>query len=260
MREISNQKLKLLRKLNQKKYRQQEALFIVEGGRAVQQVIKNDILRVAGLYFDKSQRYWEQNQWAKVADENNAFTVSEADFTEVSDTENPQGVLAVCEIPSEISTDELAGQEGIIVAVDRIQDPGNLGTIIRTSGWFGARGLLAGKGTVDIFHPKVVRSTAGATGTIPYRNIILNRELQNFEEMGWKIVLLDDGDHAVPLNNITPGSKIVIVVGNEANGVDRSLFTNNRTTAKISSPASQPNVESLNAAIALSVALYALSG
>lgn len=259
MREISNQKLTLLRKLNQKKYRQQEALFIVEGARAVQQIIKNETLHVAGLYFDESQRYWEQNQWEKAAGENNAFTVKEADFAEVSDTENPQGVLAVCEIPSETSADDLAGQEGIIVAVDRIQDPGNLGTIIRTAGWFGARGLLAGKGTVDIFHPKVVRSTAGATGTIPYRNVMLNRELQYFEEAGWQNVLLDGGDHAVPLKKVSAAAKTVIVVGNEANGIDPKLFTDNRTVAKINSQASHPQVESLNAAIALSIALYALS-
>jgi len=256
----SNRQQTLLRKLNRKKYRYKERLFLLEGARAVQQVIVNQEIHIRTLFFDESQRYWEQADWKRMTNELEVATLSQELFMEVSDTDTPQGVLALCEMPSEITTEELASQSGLIVALDGLQDPGNLGTIIRTAGWFGVSGIISGKGTVDMFHPKVVRGTAGATGTIPFMNGKLSEVFDTLESKDWQVFLLDSGSQSRPLQEISSITKGVIVVGNEGHGIRDTLMTESRSRVRISSPVARQNVESLNAAIAASIALYDLSG
>lgn len=257
---VSNNRLTLLRKLNSRKYRQKEQLFIVEGERAVAQVIKNGLVRVDSLYFDAKQELWNEPAWTPEAARFESFNVEQAIFGEITDTDNPQGILALCQIPSESTSQDLLKKEGIIVAADGIQDPGNMGTMIRTASWFGVQGILAGKGTVDLFHPKVVRGTAGATGSLPFINAELETVLPFFEQEGWRVILMDTGPGAQELRTLEQSDKVVLVVGNEANGVSSSLFSAGRLKGCITSPASSPAVESLNASIALSIALYAFSG
>jgi TrmH family RNA methyltransferase len=259
LRSASNRQKTLLRKLNRKKYRQEEQLFLLEGARAVEQLLDNGTIRVEALFFDESQQYWHQQRWRDRAEQVNAFSMAEDIFADVSDTDNPQGVLALCRIPDEATTNELVSREGLIIAFDGVQDPGNLGTIIRTASWFGVAGMISGKGTVDLFHPKVVRGTAGATGVIPYRNGDLAEELLIFESAGWPIYLLDAGEDSQPLTTISSLTKGVVVVGNEAHGIDKQLISGSRHRLKISSPHVQQGVESLNAAVAGSIALYDLS-
>lgn len=260
MKEISNSRLTLLRKLNRKKYREQEQLFIIEGARAVEQVIQNGEVEISELFFDGSQGFWEQPVWNKKSEKFPSSLVSQGHFQEVSDTDNPQGVLALCRIPREAGIEELADSHGILLATDRIQDPGNLGTMIRTAVWFGVKGLLSGKGTVDLFHPKVVRSTAGATGALKHRNGKLERMLPELENKGWKVMILEGGEASTDIRSIDQTDKMVLLVGNEANGVNRNLFSKDRTNIRISSAKGREQVESLNAAIAASIALFVING
>jgi TrmH family RNA methyltransferase len=255
---ISNRKFTLLRKLNLKKYRQRERLFMVEGARAVQQIIKNERIDVHELFFDESQHYWEQKFWKSFSGAIDSSVIAGKEFSDISDTENPQGVIALCRMPGEAAVENLAGKDGIMIATDALQDPGNLGTIIRTACWFGAQGFLSGNGTVDLFHPKVVRATAGAAGVIPYANGNLRESLSVFEKKGWQIILLDAGDSAAPLKKVKKRDKMMIVIGNEAHGIDSSLFTSGRKRIRIGSH-ENTGVESLNAGVALGISLYALS-
>jgi TrmH family RNA methyltransferase len=180
-------------------------------------------------------------------------------FDEVTDTDNPQGILALCKMPDEASVNDLKENEGVIVATDAIQDPGNLGTIIRTSAWFGSKALLSGKGSVDVYNPKVVRSTAGATGALPVISGDLNEILSELESSGWKTLLLDGNPGATALNELPVHNKTILVVGNEANGIDKSLITPDRTRVLIPCPSSGNPVESLNAAVAMSIALWSVN-
>ena len=255
----SNRQQTLLRKLNQKKYRYKEQLFLIEGARAVQQVIDNKAVRIKVLFFDESQRYWQQERWKRTIQQCDVATLDRELFLEVSDTDTPQGVLALCHMPDETITEQLAKKSGLIIALDGLQDPGNLGTIIRTAGWFDVSGIILGKGTVDMFHPKVVRGTAGATGTIPFMNGELSEIFDIMEREHWPIYLLDAGNGAKALNEISSIKKGVIVVGNEGHGIDDGLITEGRQRVKIPSSAKADNVESLNAAIATSIAMYDLS-
>lgn len=252
MRKASNNEIKLLRKLNRKKYREKEQRFIVEGERSVEQVVENGLVEVETVFVLEGKA---------VSDQLSAISalVEEDVFSEVADTDNPQGILAVCKMPKEINPEELAEESGIIVATDAIQDPGNLGTILRTAAWFGAKALIAGKGSVDVYHPKVVRSTAGATGSIPVITGELEEIFEELEKSGWEILLLDGGDESVNLGSVQPTPKTVLVVGNEGNGISEKLLNSRRKKIRIESAPGQEKVESLNAAVALSIALWALS-
>ncbi len=244
--------MKEWKKLLRGKYRKKDGLFLAEGIRCVEQIVENNYLEIRELIVD-NQADLTPIRFPK---EIPVYELTSDQFLTISDTETPQGVIAVCKIPDEAKIDELSRTAGIIVALDAIQDPGNLGTIIRTAAWFGTAGLIFGEGCVDPFHPKVVRSTAGATSSVPYLKGDLNLLLDEFVTQGWEIVLMDGSKSSVPLRDYISTGKTVLVIGNEANGIDSSLFKSGRRSLKITGPRS--SVESLNAAIALSIALYSL--
>ena len=252
MQYASNSQIKLLRKLGQKKYREKEGLFLVEGERAVQQVIENGIISITDVFVVQGKELPSFLATQK------CYVLGTDIFNELAETETPQGVLAICEIPGEISVDLLKNEEGVIIATDRIQDPGNLGTIIRTAAWFGAKGLILGKGTVDMFNSKVVRSMAGAIGVVPFINSGLQEVFEVLEDAGWEVLLLDGNQRAELLSTIKIPKKTLLVVGNEANGIDTALIALDRKRVMIPSYGQQTAIESLNAAVALSIALYAI--
>lgn len=233
---------------------------MVEGERAVKQVIKNKELDIKHLFFDESQKLWEREAWQNFTRQFQSALAGPAHFAGITDTDNPQGVVALCSIPPETDLQQLARPDGVLVATDRIRDPGNLGTIVRTATWFGVKGLLLGKGTVDLFHPKVVRSTAGTAGTLPYAHSALEPDLERVEKEGWQVLLLDASANSVDIREHHAEAKSIVVVGNEAHGIAPSLMAgNSRKKIRIESPSGSNRVESLNASIALSIALYALS-
>ena len=252
MQNASNNQIKLLRKLGQKKYREKESLFLVEGERAVQQVIENGIISITDVFVVQGKELpsFLANQ--------KSYVLETDIFNELADTETPQGILAICEIPGELSIDLLKNREGVIIATDRIQDPGNLGTIIRTAAWFGAKGLILGRGTVSMFNSKVVRSMAGAVGVVPFINSRLQEVFEVLEDVGWEVLFLDGNPGAESLSAIKIPNKTILVVGNEANGIDTGLIAPGRKRVMIPSCRQQTAIESLNAAVALSIALYAI--
>ena len=257
MKKASKNQIKLLRKLAQKKYREKENLFIAEGERTVDQLITNKKVEVVSVFVDESNTNFD-NAIHHFKKANEVFSLDSNLLKELADTENPQGIIALVKMPEETSVQEMGTDDGLILAVDRMQDPGNLGTILRTATWFGCKGFLLGKGSVDIFHPKVVRSTVGATGVLAYRSSILAEDLKKLEQAGWRICFLDGNEGAQSIDSIPIHPKTVIVIGNEANGVDASLFSDSRIRALIPTTDTNRTVESLNAAIAGAIGLYAL--
>lgn len=251
----SRNQVKQWRKLQQKKYREEYGLFIAEGARCAGQILDNALIDVECVIL--SETLDDTSLAGKITNSTEAYSLPEKDFNELADTENPQGVIAVCHIPQSRPFQDLTGLQGMIVAADAVRDPGNLGTIIRTASWFGTAGLLCGSGTVDPWHPKVVRSTAGATGAVPVWSGNLEKLLQLLEEKGWRILLLDGGEGSVPISEFTSHKKNVLVVGNEANGIQPALLASGREKIRIEGNSTA--VESLNAAIALGIGLYALS-
>jgi TrmH family RNA methyltransferase len=248
----SSRQLTLYRKLNARKYRMQEKMFLAEGERCVEQILENGKTEVIELITEQGyelpvymQRFGKP-----------VFELTKQDFMEIADTDNPQGVIALCRMPEEEGAEKLIKKSGVILAVDAVQDPGNMGTILRTTSWFGAAGMIAGKGSVDVYHPKVVRSTAGATGALPVLSGDLMEFLPAFEKEGWEIILLDGSDGAEDIRKLPRHEKRILVAGNEANGIQQNLL---RSVGKrVLIPGSNEAVESLNVGIAVGVALFSL--
>lgn len=254
LRPASNNQVKAWKKLKLGKYRKREGLFIAEGERCVTQILENRKVTVLSILLqeDYSDTHYFETAGVKI------YTLSGKDFSDVTDTETPQGIAAICAIPEETDLQNNAYSNPIIAAFDAVQDPGNLGTMIRTASWFGASGLLFGEGTVDPFHPKVVRSTAGATGILPYKRGDMVQLLTEMEASGYHTYLLDASPGSKDLKTVSSIGKTILLVGNEANGVNPNLFGSQRTAVKIEGR--NKRVESLNAAVALSIALWHFAG
>lgn len=235
------------------KYRKREQLFLAEGVRCVDQIIENGCITIREIIMETSQ----VSQLELLPKHLPVYTLNSDDFSTISDTNTPQGIVAVCEIPVQPSLNQVSEEPGIIAAFDAIQDPGNLGTMIRTASWFGVTALLAGTGTVDPWHPKVIRSSAGATGTTPVLTGNLQTLLPELEKEGWKTLLLDLDPKATNLQETEVPDKTIFVVGNEANGIRPALKTGLRQPVFITGHSK--TVESLNAAVAFGIALHRLS-
>lgn len=249
----SNNQIKSWKKLQMSKYRKKYQQFTAEGLRCVEQILGNKFMDIVELILDEAFDEADLSLNTSLP----VYRLSHSDFLSISDTENPQGIMAVCNQPAETRMKDLTVKNGLFVAFDAIQDPGNLGAMIRTSAWFGVSGLLIGDGTVDLYHPKVVRSTAGATGSLPYSKGKLDEMLSIMEGAGWNCCLLDGSESAADLHESDKKKKMVIVVGNEGSGIQEELFKPNRQRVRI--PGGTGYVESLNAAIAHSIALYHFS-
>ncbi len=294
---MSRKQLKELRLLQKRSGRHGQGLFIVEGLRAVRQVIDNRVLQPVSLIldegvieaelkarnsdasssdgFDGSAGEERATMGAIIAEKTRDFplyAVSSTVFRQLSDTDSAQGVMAVCRIPGQASSGNLVGGKGTLLVLDRIQDPGNLGTMIRTAVWFGLMGIVVSPGTVDLFHPKVVRSTAGATGVLPWLETELPDFLSLASENRWRIHLLDAGPGSKSWRELSLSDRQIIVVGNEANGIATEVREQGHDLVRIDGvPGSNSgqlegragnaanNVESLNASVAAAIVIAHLS-
>ncbi len=228
-----NPKLKNIRKLlTDKVYRWEQQEFIIEG---------HKIFEFAGdcieIYLEEGQSLPE-NMAEQVA----VFTVSSNVFKTISDTETPQGILSVCKM--KVEQDLPAGN---CVYLDQIQDPGNMGTIIRTAAAFSYSAVIIGKGSVDPFSPKVVRATMGAIFRV---KIIFLDDLEHISNR--EIWIADQAGVSIAL--VKPKKEHILVIGSEAKGVSAKLKKIGQTVAI---PISD-NVESLNAAVAAGILMFTL--
>lgn len=245
-----------MRNMRRKKYRKEQSLFLAEGERTVIQILENGIVDVVTIFLDQTNAGTMLQQIGHVGEGYSIYAIPPDIFTEVSDTEHPQGILALCRIPKMSDLEAWQSPHGCLVALDGLRDPGNMGTIIRTASWFGASGLILSSDTVDPFHPKVVRSTAGATGTLPYNIGDLNNSLRRLNEVGWKILFLEDRQGSEPIRSGLVGDGSVLVIGSEAHGISVDQKKVTGKSIRIPTGANHSNVESLNAAVAASIALY----
>lgn len=255
---LSLAKATLVRKLHLKKHRDDLALFIAEGNRVVEQILAN---RRVAVDFVVVRAGTEQNTVSGLPSdtETDVFEAGKTLFDELVTTENPQDIFAVCRTPEPAGAGELLKDDGVILALYQMSDPGNLGTILRSAAWFGTRGVFLSTGTVDLYNPKVVRSTAGSTGSLPVATGYLAIFLEEAKKAGWRIYLLDAGESSKPLSAIRPGKRSVLVLGSEAHGLPEPI-KDAYTCVKIEPAVDTPHVESLNASVSASIALYQLTG
>ena len=246
-----NESIKKIRKLKEKKYRDKNGKYIIEGIKLVREAIlenaRIDTVVVCDDCVKKGDIAKEDlYQIAKY----NCVYVDEKIFNNITDVQNPQGILAVVEKKN--SDKDIKYDEDIIVVLDDIQDPGNLGTILRTIDSIGLTQVIVSKKSGDVFNPKVVRSTMGAIFRV---NIIesdnLVNTLKEIKRHKFQIVStsLQTEDSIYDIEY----KKKVIVIGNEANGVSKDVLDISDKKVKIPMPG---KTESLNAAVATGVVLY----
>ena len=243
-----NEIIKNIKKLKDKKYRNQQKEFIIEGIKLIEEAIEENakikmIVVCEGCVEEGSIDQKLLYQIAKY----NCIYVSEKIFASITDVKNPQGMIEM-----ENSEEKIKYDEDIIFVLDGIQDPGNLGTILRTIDSVGLTQVIVSKDTVDAYNPKVVRSTMGAifrVKVIESQDII--RTMRNIKKHKFEIVAtsLDTNNSIYDIDY----DKKVIVIGNEANGVSKEILSISDEKAKIPMLG---KTESLNAAVATSVIAY----
>ncbi len=246
-----NEIIKNIRKLKDKKYREIENKYIIEGIKLIEEAVeekaKIDTIVVCEDCVENNTI--EQKLMYEIAKYNCVY-VSEKVFNAVTEVTNPQGILAV--INKENKEDEIDYNQDIIVVLDGIQDPGNLGTILRTVDSVGLNQIIISRETADAYNPKVVRSTMGAIFRV--KVIIaedLGKTLKEIKKHKFKVVAtsLQTEESIYDIDY----DKKVIVIGNEANGVSNEILNISDIKAKIPMLG---KTESLNASVATSVILY----
>lgn len=253
---ISQRQLKFLRSLKHKKYRTGANKFLLEGLRNCEQVLHSDFSVDAlfiSQYFGQNPR---QKQLLQLAQSKaiEVFTASERELSTISDTIQTQGIVAlVHQQMRPLQLDQILQME-IVLAVEEMNDPGNLGTILRTASWFGVDGILVGKGSVEVYNPKVVRSSMGAIFHLPiFENVALDEILANAMEC---FQILATAPHqGQPLNELELKKPCLLLIGNEARGLDPKLLQFSDQIIRIPS---YGTAESLNVAVATGILLFEL--
>lgn len=235
MEVLSKSKIKLIRSLKMKKNREKEGLFIVEGNKIVSEFIEfypNQIEFVAGSL---ETALFERQ-----------FLLNESELKELSSFKTPSNLLAVVRKPKFESKNN-----GIRIALDGIQDPGNMGTIIRTADWFGVTEIVCSKETVDCFNPKVIQASMGSIFRVNVQYTDLIEYLKNKSESIFVATM--DGENYRTVNF---PENAIIVLGNEGNGISENILNlelNQITIPRIG------KAESLNVAMASGIILAELT-
>jgi TrmH family RNA methyltransferase len=247
---LTKTELEAYRNLRRKEGRAEAGEFLLEGWRSVAAATeaKAPIVSVAVLadHFERPELAPLRKRGVPIA------TVGERDLARISATEHSQGIVARAKMATTKLVELLKPGDRLLMALDGVGDPGNVGTIIRTADWFAAGGLLLGAGCVDPFNEKVVRSTAGSIFHVPLvADIDLLTALGEAKSAGFAIATAET-DGSTPLTDWRPGRRCIIVLGSEAHGVSAAVKA--RADVSVTVPRFG-RAESLNVAIAAGILL-----
>jgi TrmH family RNA methyltransferase len=234
---VSKNQIKLITSLQHKKYRIEQQLFLAEGVKVIQELLQSNFvlehLFVTETIFKKTPAIQKT-------------LIKEEEMKRISALTSPSSCLAIFKIPSanQIET------KGLIVALDDIRDPGNLGTIIRLCDWFGVSQLLCSPETVDVYNPKVVQATMGSITRVAIHYIDLNEYISSTSLPVFGTFM--DGKNVYQEDLPKEG---ILVLGNEANGVSKELEQTIKNKIAIPRFGDTQQTESLNVAMAAAIFL-----
>jgi len=225
----------------------------VEGVRVVEEAIRSG-LHLRAVLFSESGQVRAGRLLPQVGSQVETLLLPDKLFTSMVPSETPQGVAALVRMKSHTLQDLLSGEQAaaLVVAVAGVQDPGNLGTILRSAEAFGATGVLLGENTVSAYNSKVVRASAGSIFRIPLLRQELMSALRSLRERGLRL-LATSSHKGNPLKDAGLTSPLALLVGSEGAGLAREIVA--QVDEVVAIPHS-PRVESLNAGVAASIALY----
>ena len=234
---LSKSQIKLIRSLHQKKYRNIEGLFIAEGVKVVNELLNSSIV---------CQQLFCTNDFIIEKANSNHQIISENELKKISNLKSPNKVLGLFKIPEQNEPIN----KGLIVALDAIKDPGNLGTIIRLCDWFGVRQLICSNETVDCYNAKVVQSTMGSLVRVAITYLDLETFIKNTSLLAYGAFLEGESVYELEFPENT-----ILVIGGESQGISREV--KEVISKKITIPrfVETQTTESLNAAMATAILL-----
>lgn len=239
---ISKNQIKYVHQLELKKFRKQEGLYIAEGHKVVGDLLKAGFVP---KHIFATKEWLSQNHFA------NTIEVSNEELTRLSLLQHPQQVLALFPIPKNtLSSRDLFQENQLFLFLDNIQDPGNLGTIIRIADWFGIDTIFCSEGTVDAWNPKVIQATMGSIARV---NMIYTDSTEFFNSLPSDYPIYGtflDGQNIYAQQLSQHG---VIVMGNEGNGISDTVRAHVTHKLLIPDFHNGNTADSLNVAIATAI-------
>lgn len=246
---ISKNRISEIRKLHMRKFRDESRLFLVEGRKSVEMLLRSE-LRVVDLY--ATERFSADN--AALLSDVRITEVTPAEMERISTLSTPPELLAVVEQPS--ARPLLEGQPMLVL--DRIADPGNLGTIVRTANWFGIRHVLCSPDTVEFYNPKCIQATMGAFCDVQVSRADLVPFLERQSASRRVLGTFIDGE---PIDTFAFQPDDIVVIGSESDGISAPVAR--RVTHRLTIPrgeGSGSSSESLNAAVAAAIVMQQWRG
>ena len=237
---ISKTEVKYIQSLAHKKFREEEEAFVVEGVKWVDEMLTAFPTHLRKIYATSE---WLQTH-PNLPNDISCVEVSVNELERISFQQQPNKVLAVADLPKVSFPD----QPGIVLVLDQIQDPGNLGTMIRTCDWFGVSALVCSPDCADAFAPKVVQSTMGSIFRVPIRYSPLDAYLDSLGDIPIFAATLSGRN----MNDVSFTKPCCLVIGNESKGISSDVL--DKTTVAVSIPR-HGKAESLNAAVAAAILL-----
>lgn len=239
---LVKQKAKYIQTLGQKKFREQEGVFIAEGPKLVKELLEENAAAVEEVYAIKN--WIVENEKLLVKKE--VTEVTEAELEKISQLTTPNKVLAVVR---QFDNDKnIDVKNKITLALDGIQDPGNMGSIIRIADWFGIEQIVCSNDSADIYNPKVVQATMGSIARVKVLYTDLAQWLAEQQDIRIYAAVLE-GQDVTTIKKIKEG---IIIIGNEARGISESVLK--LANIKLTIP-KKGKAESLNAAVATGIIL-----
>jgi len=241
---LSTSDIKFIRSLQQKKYRKESGLFTVEGVKTVSELLRSS-LEVKHIYATEDMDLGSETS------EIDHSLITEKELLRISSLKTPNRVLALAKLPP---NRQISFNPDLILALDGIRDPGNLGTILRTARWFGLDQIICSEDCADAFSPKVVQSTMGALFHMNIRYC----DLYEFasEAVTKECKLISTSMHGTRLGSATSSGRKVVFIGSESHGVSEHILELSHERITIPNMEADRKVESLNAAVATSLVLY----
>lgn len=254
MKEILSSKnpiIKEIKKLHKKKVRDEKEQYVIEGFHLIEEAIKANATIEWILINQRGQTEW--STWLNQYESDKIIFVSDEVMASLSELPTPQGILAVVHRPE---TKKVEDFHGGWLLLDCVQDPGNVGTMIRTADAAGLAGVIVGEGTADIYSTKVLRAMQGSNFHLPVIQWKLDEAVQFFNQNQIPIYGTELNEQAVAYLNIKKSENYALIMGNEGLGVQPELLA--QTTQNIYIPI-KGQAESLNVAVAAGILIYHLA-
>lgn len=251
----ANNNIKHVKSLHKRKYRESYDEFLVEGLRIIEHALDNNA-EFSAVYYNEEIADSERSSelFQRISGQNiSLYKVNSKIFKNMATTDNSQGILAVIKRKYYSLKDIMNKERFFLIILDRLQDPGNVGTIIRTADAAGVDGIITLKGTVDIFNSKTIRSTMGSIFTMPIISVDDVEELVNTLKLHNSDIISTSLEAEEYHFQVEYSKKSAIIIGNEANGISDELIRHSNIKVKIPMVG---KAESLNASIASGIIMY----